>query len=440
MTDDQGWGQTSYYNHPILQTPNLDLMAANGLRLDRFYAGAPQCSPTRASILTGKNNDRVGVFYHGYPLDKNEKTIAQELKKIGYSTGHFGKWHLNGVRGPGAPIFKDDEYNPGNYGFDKWLSSSNFFDTNPILSDNGIFKEFKGSSSMIIVNEALKFIKKSVNENKPFFTVIWDGSPHNPFESSDIDKLGFEKLNKESREHYGEIVAFDRSIGILRKTINEIGVKENTIIWYCSDNGGLNRIVPSTVGGLKGFKNTMWEGGLRVPAIIEWPKIIKPKISKYPVSTMDMFPTIMEIVGLSYKQSLKNYDGESIFDIFNSEEEIRSSKIPFRFDNRGALIHNNIKLIARNIKEYEFELYDLLNDPTESNDISKNNIALFEEIKYEFLEWNKTVEVDIKKRKIVEPLQWRDQEKYFPFFEKWNNRKEYSWYIKREPFSVLFEK
>ena len=117
MTDDQGWGQTSYYNHPVLKTPNLDLMAANGLRFDRFYAGAPQCSPTRASVLTGRNNDRTGVFYHGYPLNKNEITIAQELKKIGFSTGHFGKWHLNGFRGPGVPIFKDDEYSPSNFGF-----------------------------------------------------------------------------------------------------------------------------------------------------------------------------------------------------------------------------------------------------------------------------------------------------------------------------------
>ena len=142
MTDDQGWGQTGYYNHPLLKTPNLDLMAKNGLRLDRFYAGAPQCSPTRASVLTGRNNDRTGVFYHGYSLNKNEVTIAQELKKIGYNTGHFGKWHLNGVRGPGVPIFEDDEYNPGEFGFDKWVSVTNFFDVNPIMGDNGQIKDF----------------------------------------------------------------------------------------------------------------------------------------------------------------------------------------------------------------------------------------------------------------------------------------------------------
>ena len=128
MTDDQGWGQTGYYDHPILKTPNLDAMAENGLRFDRFYAGAPQCSPTRASVLTGRNNDRTGVFYHGYPLNKYEITLAQKLKNIGYSTGHFGKWHLNGIRGPGVPIFGDDEYNPGVFGFDKWISTTNFFD------------------------------------------------------------------------------------------------------------------------------------------------------------------------------------------------------------------------------------------------------------------------------------------------------------------------
>jgi arylsulfatase A-like enzyme len=414
-------------------------MATNGLRFDRFYAGAPQCSPTRASVLTGRNNDRTGVFYHGYPLNKNEKTIAQELKQIGYATGHFGKWHLNGFRGPGAPIFKDDEYSPSNFGFDDWLSTSNFFDINPILSDNGIFKDFNGSSSKIIVNEALKFIKKSINENKPFFAVIWDGSPHNPFQSDKEDQLGFENLNKESKEHYGEIVAFDRSIGVLRNNISEMGIHQNTIIWYCSDNGGLKNIIPSTVGGLKGGKNTMWEGGLRVPAIIEWPKMIKPRVTKYPASTMDIFPTILEIVGLNGNSKLSYFDGESIVDIFDSKRETRLSKIPFRFDNRGALIDNNIKLVVHDIKNLDFELYNLSNDPTESNDISLTEIDLLQKMKNEYIFWNKTVDLDVKKMKIIDPVQWRDADKYFPFFEEWIKRKEYSRYIKRQPYSVLFD-
>ena len=142
MTDDQGWGQTGYYNHPLLDTPNLDAMAKNGIRFDRFYAGAPVCSPTRASVLTGRSNDRTGVFNHGYALRNQEKTITQALKKNGYATGHFGKWHLSGLRGPGVPQFKEDTHHPGNFGFDYWISTTNFFDIDPLMSDNGKFTDF----------------------------------------------------------------------------------------------------------------------------------------------------------------------------------------------------------------------------------------------------------------------------------------------------------
>lgn len=120
MADDMGWGQTGYRGHPVLKTPNLDEMAANGLRFERFYAGGPVCSPTRASVLTGRSHDRTGVLSHGYGLRSQEKTIAQALKGAGYVTGHFGKWHLNGHRGPGAPIFAHDSRSPGRFGFDEW--------------------------------------------------------------------------------------------------------------------------------------------------------------------------------------------------------------------------------------------------------------------------------------------------------------------------------
>ena len=128
MSDDQGWGQMGYYEHPFLKTPNLAQMAKNGLRMDRFYAGAPVCSPTRASVLTGRANDRSAVFAHGYPLRRQEKTIAQALQKAGYETAHFGKWHLDGLRGPGVPILAEDNRNPSNFGFNEWISVSNFFD------------------------------------------------------------------------------------------------------------------------------------------------------------------------------------------------------------------------------------------------------------------------------------------------------------------------
>ena len=117
MTDDQGWGQTGYYGHPVLKTPNLDVMAENGLRLDRFYAGAPVCSRTRGSVLTGRGHHRSGVPSHGYALRLQEKTIAQALKAEGYATGHFGKWHMGGQR--------DVAYAPAiaSYGFERSLTN-----------------------------------------------------------------------------------------------------------------------------------------------------------------------------------------------------------------------------------------------------------------------------------------------------------------------------
>ena len=134
MADDQGWGQTGYYDHPILKTPNLDAMAESGLRFDRFYAGAPVCSPTRGSVLTGRANDRIGVLSHGYALRRQETSLAAVMKNAGYVTGHFGKWHLNALRGPGVPVLASDDHNPGEFGFDHWLSVTNFFDRDPILS------------------------------------------------------------------------------------------------------------------------------------------------------------------------------------------------------------------------------------------------------------------------------------------------------------------
>lgn len=153
MTDDQGWGQTGYYNHPVLKTPNLDAMAANGLRFDRFYAASPSCSPTRASVLTGRNANRTGAKSHGSALYLQEKTVAQALWADGYTTGHFGKWHLNGTIGPGVPLFGDDKHNPGAFGFEEWLSVTNYFDRDPIMSRKGEFVELKGDSSDIIVDE-----------------------------------------------------------------------------------------------------------------------------------------------------------------------------------------------------------------------------------------------------------------------------------------------
>ena len=433
MTDDQGWGQTGYYDHPVLQTPNLDAMAKNGLRFDRFYAGAPVCSPTRASVLTGRTNDRTGVLDHGYALRKQEKTISVALKNKGYATGHFGKWHLNGLRGPGVPVLKEDSHSPGEFGFDHWLTVTNFFDIDPLMSENGSFIDLKGNSSDIIVGKALEFIKEKSNQNLPFFTVIWDGSPHDPFLASEKDRSNFKSLNENSQHHYGELVAFDRSLGVLRKTLKDLGLEKNTILWYCSDNGGLRNILPSTVGGLRGSKTTIWEGGLRVPAVIEWPQVIKPRITHYPASTMDIFPTIADILDLPETDLLKPVDGISLKPIFKNDIKNRDKKIPFRYKDQGALVDNNFKLVATSIQKKEFELYDLENDSGETTDLAAQNPMIFNQMKKDFLKWGKSIDssldgIDYPEGKVLKNPErhfWMNDERYEPYLEEWLNRPEY---------------
>lgn len=371
MTDDQGWGQTGYYNHPVLKTPNLDSMAENGLRFDRFYAGAPLCSPTRATVLTGRSNNRSNVISHGYAMRLQEKTIAQALKKAGYNTAHFGKWHLNGYRGLGVPILESDSHHPGVFGFDTWLSVTNYFDMNPLMGRNGKFEQFKGDSSEIIVDEALKFIEqnqKSKDKN-PFFAVVWFGSPHGPWIAYPKDIEAFAKLDQHSKKHYAELVAVDRSIGTLRAGLKKLGLSDNTIVWFNSDNGGLRKIKPETVGGLRGYKGNVYEGGLRVPCVIEWPAGIKPRITNYPASTLDIAPTLVDLLGLPKDSLLGLVDGDSIAPLFKKEIGSRKKYIPFRQYNKAALIDNNYKIVQPNINKDKYKLYDLEKDPTESKDL-----------------------------------------------------------------------
>ncbi|MCF7864151.1 MAG: sulfatase-like hydrolase/transferase, partial [Kiritimatiellales bacterium] len=349
-------------------TPNLDAMAANGLRFDRFYAGGPVCSPTRASVLTGRSPDRTGVISHGYALHLQEKTLPQALRQAGYATGHFGKWHLDGLKGPGVPILADDTHGPGAFGFDEWLSVTNFFDVDPIMSRMGTFEEFKGDSSEIIVAEALNFIERMQKSNKPSFTVIWYGSPHSPWEASEEDQKPFPTLDSKGKQHHGELVAMDRSIGTLRNGLKQLGLAENVLVWFNSDNGGLPNVGADSVGGLKGNKGSMWEGGLRVPGIVEWPAVIQPRITDYPACVMDIFPTVVDILGLPRGCMGDPIDGISLVPLFKGEIGRRETPLPFQHNTLTVLTDNDGKIIY-NRKNGKYELYDLRNDPAETTDV-----------------------------------------------------------------------
>ncbi len=435
MADDMGWGQTGYYKHPILATPNLDAMASGGLRFDRFYAGAPVCSPTRATVLTGRSNDRSGTLSHGYALRLQEKTVAQALQKAGYTTGHFGKWHLNARKGPGVPLFADDPYGPGVFGFDHWVSTSNFFDINPLMSREGNFEQFEGDSSEVAMAEAIRFIEKSTTAGHPFFAVVWFGTPHAPFRALPEDGKDFSELDEDSLNHHGELVAMDRSIGSLRGRLRELEIADDTMLVFCSDNGGLPKITPDTTGGLRGNKGTIFEGGLRVPAIIEWPRVIdQPRVTSFPACTTDLFPTVAEIVGIASSEMVSPVDGISLRGLFDQEIARRNQPIGFRWQGRAALIDNDHKILSQAIADGSFELYDLAADPTESNDLRESHPELFVKLRDQLIAWNDSVSASFEGKDYPEgvlnppdtpSISWSEDPRYAPYLAEWADRWEY---------------
>ena len=188
MGDDHGWEETGYNGHPHVKTPVLDEMAAGGLRLDRFYAAHPSCSPTRGSVLTGRHPNRYGTFAPGRSIRPKEITIAQIARKAGYATGHFGKWHV-------GPVKAASPTSPGAMGFDEWFSHDNFFELDPHLSRNGgPPKRYEGESSKIIIDDAIRFISESAKKKTPFLAVVWFGSPHEPYSGLEKDLALYDEL------------------------------------------------------------------------------------------------------------------------------------------------------------------------------------------------------------------------------------------------------
>lgn len=431
MADDQGWGDVGYYGKSPVQTPVLDEMAATGLRFDRFYAAAPVCSPTRGSVMTGRHPNRFACFAWGHPLRPQETTIAEALKKAGYVTGHFGKWHLGSVRA-------DSPVSPGNSGFDEWLSSPNFYENDPLMSHNGNGVQTKGESSQVPVDYAVKFMQEAKKQDKPFLAVIWFGSPHGPHIAADELRDLYPDQKKSIANFLGEVTGIDRAMGSLRKSLREMNIADETLLWYTSDNGALSQ---GSTGGLSGKKGSLYEGGIRVPAIIEWPNLIKQnRITERVSGTVDIYPTLLDIAGVNFdKQPV--LDGESLMPLIRGKEESRQKPLGFWVYPKGgrsmrsgqmvqammnekanggqkpwhevepdpakvggystdnmpghaALIDGNFKLHrvpVKNKNRIEYKLFNLKNDPREKTDITEQHPERFAQMKRQLDAWQTSV-------------------------------------------------
>ena len=320
MADDQGWGDMAYNGHSHVKTPNFDAMAKEAIRFDQFHAAAPVCSPTRASVMTGRTPNRMATFKWGHPIRPQETTIAQVLKSAGYRTGHFGKWHLGSVQ-------KDGLSTPGKCGFDEWVSAPNFFDLDPVLSDKGKATEFTGDSSDVTADLAVKFLRECAEKKQPFLAVVWFGSPHNPHKALPADSKLYADRPANEREFLGEITAMDRAFGKIRGEIKNLGLTGDTILWYCSDNGALPKV--GSAGARRGNKGQVYEGGLLVPAMLEWPaRYPKPRVIDVPCVTSDIYPTVLEWTGARADKQ-PPLDGTSLVSLLDGKVTARSKPIGF---------------------------------------------------------------------------------------------------------------
>lgn len=417
MADDQGWGDTGYNGHPELKTPNLDALATAGLRLNRFYTGHFNCSPTRASVMTGRHPARMGTFSPGSPIRSQELTVARVLQTAGYATGHFGKWHLNGKNGdkdtktpPGRAILAADPLSPGRMGFDQWVSADNFFDLDPVLGRQGIPEKFHGESSDIVTDEALKFIRQQAAGGKPFLAVVWFGSPHVPHEALPADKAAYASLPEKDQDYYGELTAVDRSVGRLRAALRELKASDNTLLWYCSDNGGAAG--PKSTGNLRGSKGTLWEGGVRVPGLVEWPSRIKQAfVSDLPCSTLDIYPTVLAATGAVAQKQVEPLDGINLLPLFDRQTETRIKAIPFWAHGRDLSGHATLidwpyKLHLNPVSRRDKKaapadanapsnqplLYDISEDPKETTDLAAQQTDRVERMTAALRKWQESVD------------------------------------------------
>ena len=456
MGDDHAWDETAYNGHPHLKTPVLDEMAASGLRMDRFYSAHPTCSPTRGSVLTGRHPNRYGTFTPNWSMRPEEITIAQILSDAGYACGHFGKWHVGTVKA-GSPL------NPGAMGFDEWLSHDNFFELNPVLSRNGAPPEkIEGESSEIVIDEATRFIEKAKQSGRPSFTVVWFGSPHEPYSGLDEDLALYddvpERYQDQSvsltsnetgqpverplgdvlRERYAEITAMDRSIGQLRDHLDSSGIRDNTLVWYCGDNG-----IPSSgraTTPFRGQKGNVFEGGVRVPGVIEWPaRMGQARATDVNSVTSDMLPTIC--AALELPLPARPIDGVNLLGLIDGEMTERPTPICFwQYDTRhelasdrepyidpaqqegttplakamdGRFTRNFVNYRHPEVSEEDFggsraildnryklildtggqpaELFDMRSDEAEKNDLMESEPEVAERLRSEMRQWQESV-------------------------------------------------
>ncbi len=392
MADDLGYGDIACYGCDYIETPMLDKMAKEGLKFLDYHSNGAVCTPTRAALMTGNYQQRAGlegVIYAAkekrfYGLSQDEKTIAEYLKDAGYRTGIFGKWHLG----------YQPEFNPTFHGFDTFYGYvSGNVDYISHHDGIGLYDWWNNTDTSyeegyvtdLITNHALDFIKE--NKDQPFFVYLPHEAPHYPYQGRNdkADRLpGKEFKHHGSREDvtgaYKEMVeVMDENIGRVMDLLEQLQLDENTLVFFCSDNGATKA---GSNGELRGFKGSLWEGGHRVPAIARYPdKIQKGSTTSENVLSIDILPTVLSVAGID---SEAKFDGIDFSELLFNNAEVSTRPVFWRYRNQTAVRKGKWKYLR--IKD-EYFLFDLEKDLQEKNNLVYSQTAIADELKKLLMEW-----------------------------------------------------
>lgn len=402
VADDMGWRDTGFQGSPHAKTPHLDDMAGKGVRFDYFYPGQQMCSPGRAAILTGRNPCRTGLHHLG-AIRSQEVTLAKALKAAGYKTAHFGKWHLGG-----------EATSPVKMGFDEAIWKINYFDLGASLQKNDT-KEMvplEGDTSVATMKLALEYIRKQAAEKQPFFVQVCFGSPHAPHKAADEFKARYKDLPAKQQDFYGEISGLDAAVGGLRAELKKLGLADDTLVWFTSDNGGITPQSQDPAG--KGKMNV----GVRTVSVLEWPARVKqPLRTSVVCGHVDMYPTVLDLTSVKMPNQ-PILDGISLVPLLDGRMRERPKPLGFLLwngkggfdkadfvnDTQGVWIDGKYKLIVEPEKAGKpVVLYDIYADPAYKSNLADKQSDVVTKMRQALVEWQGSVRASYDGKDYAKP-------------------------------------
>jgi arylsulfatase A len=420
LADDLGYQDIGCYGGPV-KTPTLDSLAKRGTRFTDFYSGCAVCSPSRATLLTGRQHIRTGVYswindaaQHSHLLER-EVTLAEVLNAVGYETAHVGKWHL------GLPTKDRVKPTPGDHGFDYWFATANnaspsHHNPNNFIRNDEPVGPLEGYSCQLVADEAITWLEEHRGSSSPFFLNVWFHEPHAPIAAPDEMVAAYGETDDKAAIYSGTIANTDRAIRRILSSVRQISGSKSPLIIYASDNGSYR---DDRTGGLRGRKGMNWEGGIRVPGIFSWPRTITAgQTLSEPAGLVDVLPTVCGLLGIP-KPADRHLDGSDLSSLLRGEGNDfkrhqalfwhlqKSRPIVAMRDGAYSLTADpDYEISTHNMFQEawipkikaggytNFQLFDLVKDPGQTTNLANEQPERLRRLKRQLLEINASVMAD----------------------------------------------